>query len=134
MKFSMRLDGVNGYVKAVNEMARTTPKAVMNSMEARGAGAILRAAIPLTPIDTGALRRSGAVYPVRAQGTRFSAVVGFGNENVRYALRQHEDTSLRHPRGGQAKFLEEGTRRAAKSAHADLAADVAKAWKAAAGK
>lgn len=32
--------------------------------------------------------------------------VGFGGAAGAYAVKQHEDLSLNHPGGGQAKFLE----------------------------
>lgn len=130
MNFTMRLEGVQGMVKAINDISQSTPRAVMRSMEAKGARRILKRSIPLTPRDTGALRASGAVFPVRANGTKFSATVGFGNENVRYALIQHEEMSYRHP-VGQAKYLETGVRLEANAARADLVSDVVSAWKAA---
>jgi len=52
----------------------------------------------LAPIDTGDLR--GSAY---AEVKKLEGEVGFIEP---YALRQHEDMSLRHPRGGQAKYLE----------------------------
>lgn len=50
------------------------------------------------PVDTGTLRRSGAV-----EANSKEAIVSF---NTPYAYKQHEDTTLNHPRGGEAKFLE----------------------------
>lgn len=65
-----------------------------------GAEAILTEAIDETPIDTGTLRRSGGV----SWGIdRKSVYVSF---NTPYARRQHEDLTLRHPRGGGPKYLE----------------------------
>lgn len=130
MKFGVRLLGVEGYVRAVNEISRGTGKAAMRSMEGGAAKRILARAVPLAPIDTGALRASGAVYPVRSGGTRWAVAIGFGNERVRYALVQHENLSYRHPRGGQAKYLSAAVRQEAAGAVADLAADVAASWKA----
>ena len=54
------------------------------------------------PIDTGDLRGS-AVVEVNVNSTEISAEVGFG---TKYALKQHEDLSLNHPQGGEAKYLE----------------------------
>ena len=49
-----------------------------------------------------ALRERGRVdVDVRA-----GAVVGTVSYNTAYAKRQHEDLTLKHPRGGKAKFLE----------------------------
>lgn len=59
---------------------------------------VLSAAIPLTPVDEGTLRRSG-----RVEVTDKGATVSF---NTPYARRQHEDMSYSHPGGGGAKYLE----------------------------
>lgn len=92
-----------------------------------GCEGILTKAIDDTPIDTGTLRRSGTVtvgdlpdaeevykaaeagitmeeafpHPV---GTDKTVYISF---NTPYAERQHEDSSLCHPRGGKAKYLED---------------------------
>lgn len=66
-----------------------------------GAEHILTEAIDETPIDTGALRRSGAVTDAPNEGAVY---VSF---NTPYAVKQHEDLTLNHPRGGKAKYLED---------------------------
>ena len=53
----------------------------------------------LVPVDTGRLRRSGKV--VRS-GNQINVIY-----DTPYAARQHEDLTLNHPNGGQAKFLEQ---------------------------
>ena len=53
----------------------------------------------LAPVDTGDLR--GSAY---SEVKKLEGEVGFTEP---YALRQHEDVSFRHPRGGQAKYLEQ---------------------------
>lgn len=69
------------------------------------ARAILRDSRPRVPIDTGAMRNSGRVY----QAGRGQVVVGYrrpGPNGDVITVRQHEDLTLRHPRGGEAKWLE----------------------------
>ena len=71
----------------------------------------------LSPVDTGDLRNNctaqvngttvfekqrPAASPFPA--SRAEAVVGY---SLPYALRQHEELGYRHPKGGQAKFLEQ---------------------------
>lgn len=57
-----------------------------------------------TPVDTGNLRASH--YVESADGVRGPIVeIGVGGPSQPYAVRQHEDMSLRHP-VGNAKFLE----------------------------
>ena len=52
----------------------------------------------LAPVDLGDLRGSAFSEVTKLDGT-----VGFTEP---YALRQHEGVGFRHPKGGQAKFLE----------------------------
>lgn len=55
--------------------------------------------VPLAPVDTGSLRASAYVDP------RNNYVeVGY---NEKYAIKQHESLDFNHPRGGQAKYLEQ---------------------------
>jgi hypothetical protein len=63
---------------------------------------IWREAVKRAPVEHGVLRNSAYVAP--PEGTENPVVeVGFG---TKYAVFQHERTELRHPRGGEAKFLE----------------------------
>jgi hypothetical protein len=57
-------------------------------------------AVPRTPLEYGDLRSSLTVVPA-TEGDLESAVVS----DLPYAVRQHEDLSLRHD-DGQAKYLE----------------------------
>lgn len=54
------------------------------------------------PVDQGILRASGYVSPPEDGNVE----LGFGGAASAYAVKQHEDLTLRHPGGGQAKFLE----------------------------
>lgn len=67
-------------------------------------------AMNLAPIDTGELRKS--VDPVvEVKSNRIRGNVTFSAKNPKtgydYALIQHEELSFNHPRGGQAKYLEQ---------------------------
>lgn len=53
----------------------------------------------LAPVDTGDLKGS-AFHEVKD----LEATIGFKEP---YAMRQHEEVGFRHPKGGQAKFLEQ---------------------------
>lgn len=73
-----------------------------------GAGALTTAAhrvqavtVPRTPIETGDLRSSITVVPANERDLTAEVVT-----RLPYAAKQHEDLTLRHPNGGQAKFLE----------------------------
>ncbi|TKR27181.1 hypothetical protein FA014_01910 [Cellulomonas hominis] len=70
---------------------------------------VLAESLQVVPIDDGTLARSGATA-VDESGP--VAAVSF---DTPYAVRQHEDMTLRHTRGRTAKYLERpllGTRRA----------------------
>ena len=80
-------------------------KAVANKVQAEAKEALRDCAFDLlekskavTPIDSGDLRASGHV-----DIEEDTATVGY---NAKYATRQHEDLTYSHPRGGQAKYLE----------------------------
>lgn len=70
----------------------------------------------LTPVDSSALKKS-AFHEVNDTADGFSGIVGYAKLDgeysmgktppYKYALRQHEDLSFKHPNGGQAKFLEQ---------------------------
>ena len=70
-----------------------------------GAEVILTEAIDETPIDTGTLRRSGTVTEAPQDNVVY---ISF---NTPYAVKQHEDLTLKHPRGGKAKYLEDPFKR-----------------------
>lgn len=70
------------------------------------ASRILSDAIPKTPLDKGPLRASGYVTHPVVTGNEVVVEVGFGGPAAKYAVTQHEDTSLHHPEPGtEAHFL-----------------------------
>jgi len=54
----------------------------------------------LVPVDTGTLKDSGTTQSSKKD---HSVTISY---NTPYARKQHEDNTLNHPRGGQAKYLE----------------------------
>jgi hypothetical protein len=74
--------------------------------------AILDASRPLVPVDTSSLQRSGRKIDAAIQGSVVEGSVLYGGlEGLQgriprnYAHRVHEDTLMRHPRGGQDHYL-----------------------------
>ena len=57
----------------------------------------------LAPLDTGDLRGAGE-GDVNVNGDEIIGTVSF---NKPYAMKQHEEMGYIHPRGGQAKYLEQ---------------------------
>lgn len=58
--------------------------------------------VDLAPVDSGDLRGNAHADPEDASGLAW--VVGFPEP---YALIQHENMEFNHPRGGQAKYLQQ---------------------------
>ena len=69
---------------------------------AEAGGHVLAESNRIAPHREGHLARSGRVT-LQVRGTTPSAVISY---HTPYALRQHEETTWRHPGGRQAKFLE----------------------------
>jgi hypothetical protein len=106
MSVQIEVLGYNEILKALHQANEIAVRAVNIGIWEFG-HKILADALPLTPLDTGALRASGNVFPGSPQTTnvRPEYTVGFGGPSAPYALIVHERTDIRHP-VGQAKFLE----------------------------
>lgn len=61
----------------------------------------------LVPVDTSALQRSGALHQPEIGGNSVSVEISYGDAaTADYAEKVHEDLSVRHMPGRQAKFAE----------------------------
>lgn len=80
----------------------------------------------IVPVDTGALKGSGHVKKPTIEGSVVSVEMGFGGPASAYALRVHEDLSMRHAPGKQAKYLEEPALAREKELEPNIAARVEK--------
>jgi bacteriophage HK97-gp10 putative tail-component len=79
------------------------------------------------PVKEGDLRDSGRIrVSIRKSksATNIAASMVFGNRDVPYAYKIHEDLTLDHPNGGQAKYAESVIREAVSTAGAELAAEI----------
>ncbi|GEM88181.1 HK97 gp10 family phage protein [Meiothermus granaticius] len=65
--------------------------------------ALAQQASPAAPIDSGDLRASLLQTESEEDDGSYTGAVG---SPLPYAVKQHEDLSLNHPRGGGAKYLE----------------------------
>ncbi len=63
---------------------------------------VLADSVQRAPVDTGDLRGSGST-DIRESPHEVEGVIGY---NVPYAVEVHENMAMVHPRGGEAKFLE----------------------------
>lgn len=102
-------------------IARVTAGAILGLNKA--AEALLADSKALVPVDSGDLRRSGAV--VQATMSDPQSAVTY---NTPYAVKQHEDLSLHHPPTpnpkAQAKYLEAPARQNADKYSAIVAAEI----------
>lgn len=86
----------------LQRLAKSYPKAIGSAIYKLGV-AILGDALPRTPVEYGPLRTSGYVSAPSGSGARTDVEAGYGTV---YAVAQHENTHYKHPRGGEAKYLE----------------------------
>jgi hypothetical protein len=89
-----------------------------------GAELILGEAVAIVPLDESPLQDSGKVTPATPSDLR--AVVSF---DTPYAVIQHEDLTLHHPNGRQAKYLERPFRENIDRVMALVAATIARVTK-----
>lgn len=82
-------------IKIVDRVAREALMQVAQDLKAKS--------IDQAPLDTGDLRGSCKVTESQSE-TANEVKVAYGTE---YAIRQHEETTYRHPKGGKAKYLED---------------------------
>lgn len=89
-----------------------------------GAEAIKNAAVDMIPVETSVLK--GTAYADVDPNTLIS-IAGVDDARDIKAIKQHEDLSYNHPRGGQAKFLEKAVKAAEGGAMGNLAAQISRA-------
>jgi len=98
----LRLEGAEQVRASIREMAKRYPRAMAGAVYKLGI-AIFSDALPRVPVEFGVLRASGYVAPPQGEGLEADVELGFGTE---YAVPQHERLDYKHPRGGEAKYLE----------------------------
>jgi hypothetical protein len=76
------------------------------------------------PVDLGILKDSGDVALPEIDGNAMVVEMGYGGAAAAYALKQHEDLTLNHPNGGEAKFLEKPLLEEVPNIVPDVAADM----------
>lgn len=94
---NVKLEGFSELNKILIVLPKVATEAAMAELERVGNDLQAKAS-QLAPVDTGDLRGSGFT---ETDGK--NVTVGFESE---YALKQHENLNYRHPKGGEAKYLE----------------------------
>ena len=103
----MNID-ITGLAKAIAGMAAVTD----HTVDAMKQALYLEAEYLMTeskqqvPHDTGTLQASGTVLaPVETPGGGISVELGYGGLAESYAVEQHENLNISHPKGRKAKYL-----------------------------
>lgn len=102
-----RVTGMDAFRRSVLSLAADVQQAVATEL-AREMVGVLEVSQELCPVDTKRLVESGAVSDPSVQGDGSVSIrISYGGDNeVPYALIQHERLDYRHAAGKQAKFLE----------------------------
>lgn len=96
----IKIDGFKEIYKNLGLLEEEIVKAALKGTKKLGEN-ILGESQKLVPVDSGTLKKSGVVSLDK------SAQVVTISYNTPYARKQHEDNTLNHPNGGQAKYLEQ---------------------------
>lgn len=100
MKIGLKLEGLAEVKKGLKALSKKYPFATGHAIYAEGYE-IQREATHRAPVEFAVLRNS--VYTTVPRPSDIVTEVGFGTE---YAVAQHEGLRFNHPRGGEAKYLE----------------------------
>lgn len=123
---AIQITGVDQLKRALAEAGSLATDALAAAMVEEQEAVITDAKTNYVPVDTGALRGSGAVLPPQVSGTRIEVVSGFGGAASGYAVPVHERMGVAHP-VGSAKYLELPFNKRASKIPSNLAARVARA-------
>lgn len=96
------LTGAKEAQRELKRIAKAAPGALARGLYQMGVE-VQAEAVRRAPVETGILRTSGYVAPPEQEDGEPSVEVGFGTV---YAAVQHEGVDFEHPRGGEAKYLE----------------------------
>ncbi len=98
----MELQGLPAVTAKLRALAERYPRAAAAALYQEGFD-LWNLAARRAPVKHGVLRGSAYVAPPEDRAGADAVVeVGFGTV---YARRQHEETTWKHPRGGEAKYL-----------------------------
>lgn len=106
MNQSVSVKGMKELNQQLEALGKDAKQALSMAMM-QSAQDVANEADELVPVDEGILRASQDVKPKGMFTNRPNVTISYGGPSAPYALVQHEDTSLKHPGGGQAKYLEE---------------------------
>jgi hypothetical protein len=103
------ITGQEKVMENIRRLGKAYPKAMAAAVYKLGV-VIVAGAVRRCPVEFGVLRSSAYVSPPQGEGIKANVEVGFG---TKYAVPQHERLDYRHPRGGEAKYLEKSVHQVA---------------------
>jgi hypothetical protein len=103
--FRVRPVGLDRLTARLNRLAQNLPEAMGQELYRDMVGVMFESQ-KIVPYDEGDLHDSGETDRPEISGSSVSVSLHYGSATVDYALIQHEDLTLRHQQGGEAKFLE----------------------------
>ncbi len=114
IKIDIDVKGTKAIQNAIKRAGALSPKALGAGLYSAG-NDIMRLSKRKVPVDTGTLRGSGYVTMPDIEQREVSVELGYGGPAAAYAVVQHERTELKHPEGGEAKYLENAYKAKARS-------------------
>ena len=103
---SINVRGLNNLDKTFKSLGVDARLALSSALYAAAAGVGAKAD-NLVPVDEGILKGSQSITPPKAHSANPTARITYGGPSAPYALVQHERLDYEHPKGGQAKYLEQ---------------------------
>lgn len=97
--FGLKIEGFKELYKNMGLLEEEILKGAVKGLKITAQN-ILGESQKLVPVDAGTLQKSGAI---KVDSQNLIAQISY---NTPYALKQHEDATLNHPKGGEAKYLE----------------------------
>jgi hypothetical protein len=101
VSFRLDLKGLSKIQRQLKGLAKRFPRATAAALYAESF-AIQAEATRRAPISEGGGVLRTSAYTAPPTGRELATETGFGTV---YAARQHEETTWKHPRGGEAKYL-----------------------------
>jgi hypothetical protein len=96
------ISGDKKLLRKLQALAESAPEATAAALYQEALG-VMASAVKKAPVEFGVLRNSAYTSPPTKRKGEAVVEVGFGTN---YGAFQHERTGLKHPRGGQAKYLQ----------------------------
>lgn len=103
----VRWEGMDRLERVFAELPKVAARELAAALVQEAEQVMTRSKRDFVPVDLGVLRASGHVAPPDIRGDRVTVTLGYGGAAAAYALIQHERLDFNHPRGGQAKYLEQ---------------------------